>query len=681
MFYKNLKSIRVKMLLVIIPIVLVASVSISALTVTTASRALEKEIKSKVTVKMGEVEESIEHEIASHGQVAESIAQVYEIKKNQLSKEDYKMVIEKMLSLNPNTLGAGIWIEKYKYDPGKAYFGPYVYKDGDALVYTEDYEGADYDYPSTDWYISGKNAGNQVVWTAPYYDETTDITMITAAFPIKVNNGFTGVISADYDMTTIQHIISDIKLGKNGYAFMVDSEGQFLAHKSSEKVMNQNINEDSDLKGIAEEILSNDRRVHTLNVEGKKFEVYHITLSTGWKIVLMLPEAELFSTVSSMIKHSIIVTLVILLFAFILISLYSRSLSKDIKSFVVLLEHLSKGDLTETIQTTSQDEIGQMAGYFNTSIENLKKMMRQISDYSSTVAATSEELSATSLQTSESSQEVSKTIEEIAFGANEQAKDIEQTVISVDRLGDLLEKDAQYMGELNQAAQKIEGEKEEGFIILKELIEKTDQNSKAVSSVYDIIMSNNQSAEKIEVASEMIQSIADQTNLLALNAAIEAARAGDAGRGFAVVADEIRILAEQSNKFTQDIKIVIDELKGKSVSAVNLIQTTKSVVTDQSTSVDATGQKFEGIARAIDEINHVIDKLNQSTQLMIEDKNSIIELSQNLSAFSEENAASTEEASASMAEQASNIEEIAHSGESLASVAEELRCLINQFKI
>jgi len=194
-------------------------------------------------------------------------------------------------------------------------------------------------------------------------------------------------------------------------------------------------------------------------------------------------------------------------------------------------------------------------------------------------------------------------------------------------------------------------------------------------------LSNNESAEKIETASEMIQSIADQTNLLALNAAIEAARAGEAGRGFAVVADEIRKLAEQSNSFTNDIKGVIDELKTKSSNAVDLIQETKQVVDEQAGSVGETEGKFTNIAEAIDAIKGVIDKLNQSSALMGENKNSIIQITQNLSAFSEENAASTEEASAAMEEQSATVEEIASSGDNLAKVAEELKTLIDSFTI
>ena len=100
-------------------------------------------------------------------------------------------------------------------------------------------------------------------------------------------------------------------------------------------------------------------------------------------------------------------------------------------------------------------------------------------------------------------------------------------------------------------------------------------------SFLSTIASNNESAKHIQKVSEMIQSIAEQTNLLALNAAIESARAGEAGKGFAVVADEIRNLAEDSNKFTLEIKEIIKTLTDKTENAVLNMNKAEKIVNNQ----------------------------------------------------------------------------------------------------
>ena len=284
-------------------------------------------------------------------------------------------------------------------------------------------------------------------------------------------------------------------------------------------------------------------------------------------------------------------------------------------------------------------------------------------------------------QSATASEEVTKTITEIARGASEQAQDTEAAATNVLVMGNLLEENNDYINQVSHAALEIEMRKEEGFSILKDLVKKTEDNNAAAQTVFNIIMDNNKSAENIEKASIMIQSIASQTNLLALNAAIEAARAGEAGKGFAVVADEIRKLAEESSLFTKEIKNIMSELKNKSQNAVNTMIKVKEIVGAQGESVKQTEKKFDLIAKAVEKTNGIISDLTNSSNLLNENKDKILGLMENLSAVTEENAAGTQEVSASIEVQAASAEEIAISSEKLSQIGFELSVLVNKFKL
>ena len=389
---------------------------------------------------------------------------------------------------------------------------------------------------------------------------------------------------------------------------------------------------------------------------------------------------------NSAYKRTLIVLSAVLIIAIVssvVIAIYLRQIIvKPIVKMEVIATQIAGGDLkAEKIELNSNDEIASLANAFNDMADGLRELISNITESSEIIASSSEQLTATSQQSANASEEVAKTISEIARGATDQAQDTEKTATQVLEIGELLLENQNFISDVTKTASDIDARKDEGFVILRELIKKTQENNKVSTSVYDIIMKNNESAEKIENASAMIQNIADQTNLLALNAAIEAARAGEAGRGFAVVADEIRKLAEQSNAFTKDIKDIIEELKNRSEDAVSAINEVRKIANAQTLSVKETENKFEAIAVAILETKKVIDKLSRSSNALGIKKDTILELMENLSAIAEENAASTQEAAAAIDEQSASMEEIANSSEGLSHVASSLMTLVQKFKL
>lgn len=137
----------------------------------------------------------------------------------------------------------------------------------------------------------------------------------------------------------------------------------------------------------------------------------------------------------------------------------------------------------------------------------------------------------------------------------------------------------------------------------------------------------------------------------------------------------------ESNRFTKEIKDIIDELKARSQSAVETTMKVKDIVKEQNSSVSLTEDKFDLIAVAIEQTESISQKLVDSSELLSVNKEMIYNLMANLSAIAEENAAGSQQASASIEEQTATVEEIAKSSESLSLVAMDLMGLVKQFKI
>ncbi|MCC5909587.1 MAG: methyl-accepting chemotaxis protein [Clostridiaceae bacterium] len=571
---------------------------------------------------------------------------------------------------------------------------------------------------STRWWFIKAMEERQPFVSKSYYSITGNMPVTSVIIPIhNQESELVGIMGSDILLGEVQNII-DAYSSQDRYSLVIDGEGTIVAHpdrsyvselynlKTYEKtvlvydnnnnpVLDENgshitevvtIDLEPEYRELAEQALKGE--VGTTSFEDKNGDELVVAYSSiqlpgasdNWGVIAIQNRNAALSNFIEASYRSMVVALVMLIVAILCGLSMSNKITKPLVSLRKIVSEGAEGNFNVRSDIASKDEIGELSHMINTMFQQVGFLIKNIADTSQQVAASSEELTATSQQSATAADEVARTIEEIAKGANDQAKDTEKGVEHITALGELIEKEQQYIKQLNSSTNDVTILKDEGFEIVKDLVEKTNMNNKSSKEVQEIIVNTNESAEKIENASQMIKNIAEQTNLLALNAAIEAARAGEAGRGFAVVAEEIRKLAEQSNEFTEEIAGIIKELTDKTGHAVHTMQEVGKIVASQTKSVELTNEKFEGIDNAIEKMKEVITSINESGRGMEGKRDEIIGIIENLSAISQENAAGTEEASASVEEQTASMEEIANASDALARLAEEMQGSIAKFK-
>lgn len=317
----------------------------------------------------------------------------------------------------------------------------------------------------------------------------------------------------------------------------------------------------------------------------------------------------------------------------------SQVIARPLNRVVGVVGKVAKGDLTETLNIDTKDEVGQLSKSMDEMVLSLRTTVGGILSSAESVAAAAQQISATT--------------EEVASGSSSQADEAQTMAELFKELSVAINSVAQGAEHASELANNTMDIAKDGGTIINSSI--TGMNS--VNSQMSLL---EEDSNKIGEIIEVIEDIANQTNLLALNAAIEAARAGDQGRGFAVVADEVRRLAERSSEATKEITVIIKGMQENTKQSV--VAVSEGVQSSQK-----SGEAFENI----------IDMVQQSANKVTE-----------IAAASEEQAAQTSEVmnsiesiSAATEEAAASSEQTASTAQSLANLAEELNNSVSIFKI
>lgn len=540
--------------------------------------------------------------------------------------------------------------------------------DANVLTQSDGYtSGSDFEVTERAWYKAVEE--EKTILTDAYVDASTGNVILSAATPVYDQSGqnIIGVAGVDVALDHINEVLSEYKIGNNGFVILATSEGNVIYHPNTDNQQKSlsELNADKTLIQAVEG--GKDTSVH-YSADGKsKYGYVGRIGSTDYLTISCLPASEYFAS----LIRCIIIVLLLVIAGIVVIIITIRHLATQLTKPIVALndvaQELAEGNLDVTLDIASENEIGELADSIQKTVDRLKEYINYIDEISSVLDRLADgklkftlkydyagefakvktallhisgsfeqmikDIIDSSTQVSIGADELSKAAQNIAEGAMTQAASVQELVATTESV-------SQQVEENTEDAQKSATETSRVTHMMQDSREQMNQMMEAMNKITET------SNEVVSII-KTIEDIADQTNLLALNASIEAARAGEAGKGFAVVASEIGSLADDSSKAannTRDlIEISLQQIDRGSSLAQNVVQSMQDVLD------------------AVEEVNGMIGKSAENNEAQNQSMEQIRVGIEDISKGVEDNSASAEETSATsqeLAAQAATLEEL-----------------------
>ncbi|KJZ13906.1 hypothetical protein TW85_11995 [Marinomonas sp. S3726] len=459
-----------------------------------------------------------------------------------------------------------------------------------------------YDPRQRPWYKKVTSSG-EIELIGPYKDVNTQEMTFTIARPIYESGKIQGVMGVDLKIKDLFSAITNVETGKNSHIFLLNGEGQVIAHKQKDLIQKDVADLYQAFSKEKYQAALNESAYLTLNSQsGNKILHFLPIKDSSWVLGVEADQAtelaEYWETFYTLMLISIGFTLI----AVFMVNWLVNILFRDLFSLRKALNDIANGDgdLTRRINIKSRDEVGLVANDFNRFTDNVHQIIQHLGEVSKGVAGQADSLSHSVIENRQHIQQQMQNTHEASNAA-------ETLNESTNLISNNVETTTQQISSTLRLS-------EEGIVQMKSSQQSINYLANKLTDANEVVTELNTQAQSIAGIVSTIDDIAEQTNLLALNAAIEAARAGEAGRGFAVVADEVRSLSSRTSDSTTEIQTMIANVQQSSMKAAELMRDSAELATGSVSEADQAQKMIDGIMISVQEIEQMTQKISLATQ-------------------------------------------------------------------